>query len=209
MKTMVNGKEIKLVTRNDILAIVSQETAKMLGQGFNLYFCRGSQGEEGKVCLTDDGGRTVYVFWVHVEFERTPDSWEGVDLMCVTGKKYSNVYNGKTLWFNEGELFFEKKWYNVSDRRDIYVESAGEYFKIKAIQKERSEIHYSSRESNNLPSTANKPALKLVKKIRGYKTTSLKEIDFVRIQKNYGYIVYFTKESGKNPVRVGEVIKRK
>ena len=79
----------------------------------------------------------------------------------------------------------------------------------KAIQKERREIHYSSRELNNLPSTANKPALKLVKKIRGYKTTSLKEIDFVRIQKNYGYIVYFTKESGKNPVRVGEVIKRK
>lgn len=78
MKTTVNGKEIKVFGRNDISIVFTQKVNEMLGQGFVFCFQSGTQGEEGKVCLTNDGGKTVYVFYVHKEYESLETTGAGI-----------------------------------------------------------------------------------------------------------------------------------
>jgi hypothetical protein len=213
MKTMVNGKEIKVWDKNAISAVLTSEVNKMLSAGFVFYFYGGSQGEEAKVCLTNDGGKTVYVFWVHTENENVDGSgkwYERADTMVITGKKYIDVYPNMTLWFNKGEQFFEKKWYEISDRRknNRYVETMQEYFEIKKLQNERWDVRYATLPSKKLPECANKPALKLVKKIRGYGTTKLKDICSVVKEPSFaGYFVTFTKESRKESIRISAKVR--
>lgn len=213
MKTMVNGKEIKVWDKNAISAVLTSEVNKMLSAGFVFYFYGGSQGEEAKVCLTDDGGKTVYVFWVHTENENVDGSskwYERADTMVITGKKYIDVYPNMTLWFNKGEQFFEKKWYEISDRggNNRYVETMQEYFEIKKLQDERWDVRYATLPSKKLPECANKPALKLVKKIRGYGTTKLKDIRSVVKEPSFaGYFVTFTKESRKKSIHISAKVR--
>ena len=201
MKTTINGKEIKLLMRNDISTIVSQKVAEMLGQGFNLYFNSGSQGEEGKVCLTNDNGKTVYVFWIHKEYESLSENrWDRSNVMYITGKKYSNVYQGKTLWFNEGELFFEQKWFQIESQDERYVEDVEDWRIIYKIRSDRRHLHYEMEENYNvvkLPVKMNKIALKVIKNKKGYKSVSLKDINYITRRIGSHYTFYFTKESGK------------
>lgn len=204
MKTTINGKEIKLVTRNDISNIVSQKVAEMLAQGFNLYFYSGSQGEEGKVCLTNDGGKTVYIFWVHKEYEKceslSENLWDRSEVMYITGKKYSNVYHGKTLWFNEGELFFEQKWFKLDSKEERYVENLNDWRILDDIHSDRRHLHYEMSDrcgTVKLPAKLHKVALKVIKNKKGYKSVSLKDIDHVARKIGYGYIFCFTKDSKK------------
>ena len=199
MKTTVNGKEIKLVTRNDVSVILSQKVAEMLGQGFNLYFNRGSQGEDGKVCLTNDGGKTVYVFWVHTEYESLDEKgWSREKVLHITAKKYTDVYLGKTLWFKEGELFFEQKWFELDCKEERYVENIEDWRIINEIHSNRMSLHYEMERCNGviLSPKLNKIALKIIKNKKGYKSISFKDIDFVRRVGN-AFIFNFTKESRK------------
>ena len=213
MKTTVNGKEIKVWDRNAISEVLTREVNKMLNAGFVFYFNSGSQGEEARVCLTNDGGKTVYVFWVHTENENVDVSGElyaRTDTIVITGKKYSDVYPDMTLWFKKGEQFFEKKWYEISDRRrnNRYVETMQEYFEIKKLQDERWNVRYATLSSRKLPECANKPALKLVKKMRGYGTTKLKDICSVVKEPSFaGYFVTFTKESRKQSIRISAKVR--
>ena len=213
MKTMVNGKEIKVWDKNAISAVLTSEVNKMLSAGFVFYFYGGSQGEEAKVCLTNDGGKTVYVFWVHTENENVDGSskwYKRADTMVITGKKYIDVYPNLTLWFIKGEQFFEKKWYEISDRRENnrYVETMREYIEIKKLQDERRDVRHVTLPSKKLPECANKPALKLVQKIRGYGTTKLKDICSVVKEPSFaGYFVTFTKESRKESIRISAKVR--
>ena len=201
MKTIVNGKEIKLVTRNDISSIVSQKVAEMLAHGFNFYFYGGSQGEEGKVCLTPDEGKTVYIFWIHKEYEKvSDDAWDRSEVMYVTGKKYSDCYQGKTLWFSQGELFFEQKWFKLDSKNERYVENIEDWKIIDKIHSDRRDLHYEMNECYliKLPAKMNKIALKIIKNKKGYKSVTLKDIEFITRRLNYGFIFNFTRESKKS-----------
>ena len=201
MKTTVNGKEIKLVTRNDISSIVSQKVAELLAQGFNFYFYSGSQGEEGKVCLTPDEGKTVYIFWIHKEYEQVSDSdWGRCNAMYITGKKYSDVYQGKTLWFKEGELFFERKWFELDSKEERYVENLKDWKILDDIHYDRRHIYYEMSNNRNtikLSAKVHKIALKVIKNKKGYKSVSLKDIESVTRRIGSHYTFNFTKESGK------------
>jgi hypothetical protein len=201
MKTTVNGKEIKLVTRNDISNIVSQKVAEMLTQGFNFCFYSGSQGEEGKVCLTPDEGKTVYIFWIHKEWEKvSDDGWEMADVMYITGKKYSDVYKNQTLWFSEGELFFEKKWFKLDSKEERYVENLEDWKILDNIHSDRRHLHYEMSDRRNtvkLPAKLHKIALKVIKNKKGYKSVSLKDIESVTRRLGGHYTFNFTKESRK------------
>lgn len=201
MKTTINGKEIKLVTRNEVSVIVSQKVSEMLASGFILYFQSGSQGEEGKVCLTNDGGKTVYAFWVHKEYESLDGkSWSHGEVLYITAKKYTNVYPGKTLWFKDGELFFEQKWFKLDCKEERYVENIEDWKIINSIKLKRWHLHYEMSDNRNkvkLSSNVNKVALKIIKNKKGYKSVSLKDIESVVHFLGNSYIFNFTKESGK------------
>ena len=97
MNTTVNGKEIKVFGRNDISVIFTQKVNEMLAQGYMFYFDRGTQGEEGKVCLTNDGGKTVYVFYVHTSYETIDEKLWHVDTILITAEKFTLKYVGETL----------------------------------------------------------------------------------------------------------------
>lgn len=210
MKTVINGKEIKLLTRNDISTIVSQKVAEMLGKGFNLYFDSGSQGEEGKVCLTNDGGKTVYIFWVHKEYESLNENrWDRSAVMYITGEKYTDVYLGKTLWFNDGEKFFEQKWFKLDSKEERYVENLNDWRILYDIHSDRRHLHYEMLESHDiikLPEKFHKIALKVIKNKKGHKSVSLKDVDYVTRRIGSGYNFYFTKDSKKEnfSVRLGK-----
>lgn len=200
MKTIIDGKEIKLITRNDISNVVSQKVAEMLGHGFNLYFDRGSQGEEGKVCLTNDEGKTVYIFWIHKEYEKISDEYLGrVDTMYITCKKYSNVHKNRTLWFSDGELFFEKKWFQIDTKKERYVENFQDWKTINNIHCDRQSLQYRIFNCNSikLPENINAVALKIIKNRKGYKSVTLKDIKNVIRIDGLGYIFNFTEDSHK------------
>lgn len=201
MKTTINEKEIKLVSRNDVSVILSQKVAEMLSNGFIFYFYGGSQGEEGKVCLTNDDGKTVYVFWVHKEYESLSEKgWDRAEVLYITAKKYTDVYPGKTLWFNDGEKFFEQKWFKLDSKEERYVENLNDWRILYDIRSERRNLHYEMSDSHNtikLSEKFHKIALKVIKNKKGYKSVSLKDIDHVCRRIGYGYIFCFTRNSRK------------
>jgi hypothetical protein len=65
---------------------------------------------------------------------------------------------------------------------------------------DRRHLHYeisNSRNTIKLPEKFNKIALKVIKNKKGYKSVSLKDVDYVTRRIGYGYIFNFTRESKK------------
>ena len=204
MRTTLNGKEIQLLTRNDIYKIVSEITAEKIANGYTLYFLSGSQGEEGKICFTNDGGKTVLVYWIHKEYEKVDDdSWGSDYVMYITGKKYEDVYSGKTLWFNKGEEFFDEKFYELESKNEVYVSDFEDFKAIRKIHEERRDLKYKCVEiSQNKKIVPTKAVLKVIRKQKGYKSVSLKEISFVTHKIGYGYIVCFVRDSNRSTLGI-------
>lgn len=204
MKTTVNGKEIQLLSRNDIYEIVSEITAEKIANGYTLYFLSGSQGEEGKVCFTNDNGKTVLVYWIHKEYESIEnDSWHSDQVMYITGKKYEDVYIGKTLWFNKGEKFFEKKFYGLESKNELYVSDIEDFKAIQKIHERRRSIRYEVAEISSYKKIVpTKAVLNVIRKQRGYKSVSLREIDCVFRKFKYGYIINFVRDSKRNSLYI-------
>lgn len=75
------------------------------------YFNSGTQGEKGKVCLTKDGGKTVYVFYVHIERESFGERWcECCEkVYVITAEKFEDCYPKKRLCGWEKAKSFMKK----------------------------------------------------------------------------------------------------
>ena len=210
MKTTINGKEIKLVSRNDVSVILSQKVAEMLSNGFIFYFYGGTQGEAEKVCVTNDCGKTVYVFCVHKEYESISENcWDRTEVLYITAKKYTDVYLGKTLWFKDGEKFFEQKWFKLDSKEERYVENLNDWRILYDIRSERRYLHYEMSNRRNtikLSENFRKIALKVIKNKKGYKSVSLKDVDYVTRRIGSGYNFYFTKDSKKEnfSVRLGK-----
>lgn len=201
MKTTVDGKEIKIVGKNDISIAFTQKVNEMLNQGFVFYFYSGTQGEEGKVCLTKDGGKTVYVFYAHIERESFGERWyeRCENVYVLTAEKFEDCYPKKTLWLGKGEKFYEEKFYCIDSSKGVYVETIEEFKLIDKITQERIELRYRTNGNNlvKLSSKVNKAALKIIRNKKGYKSVSLKDIDCVVHRIGYGYTFNFTRESGK------------
>lgn len=202
MKTTVNGKEIKVFGRNDISVIFTQKVNEMLAQGYMFYFDSGSQGEEGKVCLTNDGGKTVYVFYVHTGYETVDEtSWSRADTILITAEKFTLKYAGETLWLGKGEKFFEVKWYCINHRspgKDVYVEKVEEFKMIEKIQSERWHVRYEMKNHGiTLNEKCYKIAVSILNKRSGYKSLKVRHITKIERNENGKYYVYFEK-SGNN-----------
>lgn len=189
MKTIVNGKEIKLFGRNEIGMAFTEKVNEYLMKGFIFYLGeegRGHQGEETKVCLTNDGGKTVYVIFLDKVYNRM-DLPNTMELFV---KKYERT--GRTFWMKEGEEIFRKVFYEISSRRrnDVYVENEEDSKAITKISDERLNAKYSNKNAfEKLPATANKIAFRILKKMKGYKSVPLKNIEYVVHEIGKGYAV--------------------
>lgn len=197
MKTTVNGKEIKVFGRNDISVIFTQKVNEMLGQGFVFCFDNGSQGEEGKVCLTNDGGKTVYVFYVHKEYESLDDSWSRGRVIFITGEKFVRKYPDDTLWLGKGEKFYEVKWFCIDEIKDVYVETVEDFKEIDKIHNARRDFRWEMKNRQiTLSEKYYKIVVSILNKRDGYKSVKVRHITKIERKVNGKYYVYFEK-SGK------------
>lgn len=198
MKTNVNGKEIKLFGVNDISVMYTTIIQDYLNLGFIFNYAessRGSQGEDMKADLTKDNGKTVYRVYVYKHYE----GW-GDTCVYIVVEKFANCNKNSTLWQGKGEKVYEKKLWEIDkySKDSTYVENKEDFEAIKEIQRARANNRYEieqSEKSKVLPATANKIGLVLVRRIKGYKTTQLKQITKVEHRLGYGYIVHTEKNS--------------
>lgn len=186
MKTIVNGKEIKLFSDNEISKIYTEKVKEFLNEGYNFYFYSGTQGEEVKTCLTNDSGKTVFILFVDSRYESLKE------IKSIYIKKYEDVYTGQILWLNKGETVFQKDFYCVSEKRsgDIFVENEDDFETLNKITSERRNNHYKTKEIKNhieLSETCYKTALKIIRKRQGYKSVQLKDIKKITHRIGYGY----------------------
>ena len=200
MKTTVNGKEIKLFGTADISLMFTTIIQDYLNLGFIFNYApsaRGTQGEDMKADLTKDGGKTVYRVYVN----KSCEGW-GDTCVYIIVEKFTNCNKNNTLWQGKGEKISEKKLWRIDDKRwnNVYVESKEDFEAIEQVQRNRSNERYEierCREIKELPATANKIGLLLVRKIKGYKGTTLKQITKVEHRVGFGYDVYVCK-NGRN-----------
>ena len=205
MKTTVNGKEIKVFGRNDISVIFTQKVNEMLAKGYMFYFDSGTQGEEGKVCLTNDGGKTVYVFYVHTSYEAIDEKgWNRAGTILISAEKFTLKYPRETLWLGKGEKFFEAKWFCIDNRgrKDVYVESLEDFKMIDEIKRERINLHYGMiHDDKILAEKYYKIAVSILNKRSGYKSVKVRHITKVeRRRDNSKYYVYFEKSGNRHCV---------
>ena len=203
MNTMVNGKEIKVFGRNDISVVFTQKVNEMLNQRFVFCFDSGTQGEEGKVCLTNDGGKTVYVFYVHKEYESLDGSWSRGRVIYITGEKFVKKYPDETLWLGKGEKFYEVKWFCIDERKDVYVETIEEFKEIDEITSARRKLYYEMRNKRNEGIEVNenvyKIAVSILNKRNGYKSLKVRHITKI-MRRDGKYYVYFEKSGNTHCV---------
>ena len=200
MKTTVNGKEIKLFGTADISLMFTTIIQDYLNLGFIFNYAesaRGTQGEDMKADLTKDGGKTVYRVYVNKRYE----GWGDICVYIIV-EKFTNCNKNDTLWQGKGEKISEKKLWQIDDKRwnNVYVESKEDFEAIKQVRRNRSNKRYEIeryRKIKELPVTANKIGLLLVRKIKGYKGTTLKQITKVEHRVGFGYDVYVCK-NGRN-----------
>ena len=203
MNTMVNGKEIKVFGRNDISVVFTQKVNEMLGEGFVFWFESGTQGEEGKVCLTNDGGKTVYIFYVHKEYESLDDSWSRGRVIYITGEKFIKKYPDETLWLGKGEKYYEVKWFCIDEEKDVYVETIEEFKEIKKISDVRRNLHWEMINKRNegieVNENAYKIAVSILNKRNGYKSLKVRHITKI-MRRDGKYYVYFEKSGNTHCV---------
>lgn len=180
MNTTINGKEIKLFRKQDVEMVFTNKVNEFLAQGF--YFnmtegARGHQGEEMKVCLTNDGGKTAYLIFVDREYGRFSDN--SPDAIVIYVKKYEDAERG-TLWIKEGEEVWKKTFYAIERTRrygkEVYVESLDEFKLIQKIQEERFNKKHNLPYEKELPESTRRIAVNILRKKKGYKATLLKDV---------------------------------
>ena len=197
MKTTVNGKEIKVFGRNDISIVFTQKVNEMLSQGFVFCFDRGAQGEEGKVCLTNDGGKTVYVFYVYKEYESiTENRWDRSRVIYIIGEKFVKRFPDDTLWLGKGEKFYEAKWFCIDERKDVYVENVQFAKEISEIESVRFDRKLKSRDETVTFYDRKKfeIAVSILNKRDGYKSLKVRHVAKIEKRNDSKYYVYFEKK---------------
>ena len=197
MKTTINGREIKLFGRQEIAMVFTQKVNEYLSQGF--YFnlaesSRGHQGEELSAYLTKDGGKTVYLIFADKEY----GNYDDADKIVLYVKKYENA-EGRTCWMKEGEEVWKKTFYQLENHhrycQEVYVESYDEYKAIKSIQDKRCDQRYNLPYEKELPASAKRIAVDILRKKKGYKTILVKDVTKVARRRVDNALIAYVKGS--------------
>lgn len=195
MKTFVGGKEIKLYGKKELSQVFTNIVQSYLDSGFMIWMsgCSGSQGEIMKVDLSNDNGKTVYRVWMKDDrlygddIEKKFHSYD-VDVMKIFVKKYDIEYTCQTLWMKEGEEVECYTYYKIDDYKDIYVFDECDYVDLIWIHNERQRVRWELRKDwvsiSGIPS---KILLSVVRKQKGYKSVTAKDIQSVERRINKGF----------------------
>ena len=198
MKTTINGKEIKLFGRQEISTEFTKVVSGYLANGFIFFYSRasgGTQGEELKADLSNDGGKTVYRIWLFTDREsregkerRWSDSFYVIKIVV---KKYNGADG--TFWASKGELVSEKTFYQINDGYNndtaVYCEDKEDGEAIKDKRSNRWHNSYIS-DSKELPEKYFRLAMKCVRKKDGWKSQQLKNVTRLFKTKD-GYQIHF------------------
>lgn len=213
MKATLKGKEIKVIGKNAIEAVFTEKVQELISQGMMFSFTdRGHQGEVTKTDLTKDG-KTIYrVLCTEGRIKIDEKWWHTIRTLIIQVRKYDDVRKNSTLWNNEGEVIFEKAFFNITgdDYGKVFVEDLELVKEIMSVQNERSYMRWSmKKDSVKLPESWNKKVLKIVRNRKGYKTVHLEDIKFVTKEflngKFRGFRVEF--EGKKSNLWIGPVVK--
>lgn len=199
METKANGKRIQVYGKSDIAEAFTSIVQCHLMSGYMFNYAdnsRGHQGEDLSAYLTNDGGKTVVAVFADgfTEF----DGGMRMDGIKVFIKKYEDADSYHTLWMDKGELVSETKFYKInrSYKKDIFVPSKDDLKAIRQIQRKRAETEQSLCDLNQwtaLPQSAHKPALKILKKIKGHKSARLSDI--TKVARHDKVYVAYVKDS--------------
>jgi len=195
MKTFVGGKEIKLYGKKELSQAFTNIVQSYLNSGFMIWMsgCSGSQGEEMKIDLSNDNGKTVYRVWMKDErlygddVEKKFHSYD-VNAMKIFVKKYNIECKHQTLWMREGEEVECYTYYRIDDYKDVYVFDECDYADLIWIHNERQRGRWDLRKDwESISSVPSKVLLNIVRKQKGYKSVAAKDIQSVERRINKGY----------------------
>ena len=198
MKTTINGKEIKLFGRQEISEEFTKIVSDYLANGFIFFYSRasgGTQGEELKADLSNDGGKTVYRVWLFTDRESRDGEeskwWDAFNVIKIVVKKYNGADG--TFWVSKGELVFEKTFYQINERcrtdSEVYCEDKEDGEAIKDKRNDRQHNNYVS-DNKELPEKYFRLAMKCVRKKAGWKSQQLKNVTRLFKTKD-GYQIHF------------------
>ena len=206
MKTFIGGMEIKLYGKKELSQIFTNVVQSYLDSGFMIWMsgCSGSQGEEMKIDLSNDNGKTVYRVWMDKvrlygsEIREKYNVYD-IDTVQIFVKKYDIKYAGQTLWMKEGTQVECYTYYLIDERKDVYVSNLNDFVELSGIQNIRRDVRYSMYYSNKerkLSNSSFKAALKVARKEKGYKSILLKDItEVTRDNKGYYTISFSNRHS--------------
>ena len=196
MKTFVGGMEIKLYGKKELSQIFTNVVQSYLNSGFMIWLsgCTGSQGEEMKIDLSNDNGKTIYRVWMDKSSLYGSEISEKykvyrIDTVEIFVKKYDIKYTGQTLWMKEGTQVECYTYYLIDERKNVYVSNLNDFVELSGIQNIRRDVYYSmyySKKERKLPNSSFKAAFKVARKEKGYKSIQLKDITAVT-RDNRGY----------------------
>ena len=195
MKTFIGGKEIKLYGKKELSQAFTNIVQSYLNSGFMIWMsgCSGSQGEEMKIDLSNDNGKTVYRVWMNDDHlygddvEKKFHSYD-VNVMKIFVKKYDIEYKCHTLWMNEGEEVECYTYYKIDDHKDVYVFDECDYADLIWIHNERQRVRWELKKDwKSVHGIPSKILLNIVRKQKGYKSVAAKDIQSVERRINKGY----------------------
>ena len=196
MKTFIGGMEIKLYGKKELSQVFTNVVQSYLNSGFMIWMsgCTGSQGEEMKIDLSNDNGKTVYRVWmdkIRLYGSEIREKYHvyDIDTVQIFVKKYDTKYAHQTLWMKEGTQVECYTYYLIDERKGVYVSNLNDFVELSGIQKIRRDVYYSmhySKKERKLPNSSFKAAFKVARKEKGYKSIQLKDITEVT-RDNRGY----------------------
>lgn len=193
----------KIITSKDITAAFTNKVNEYLAKGmiFNCGTMSGSQGELGKVDLTD--GKYIYRIrldrdHLHIDNEFFYERFEAVVLIVeqFDAEGYDILDSWHTLWNGKGKLVEKMAWYSIEEKK-AFTDDYDEIVKLFAIRKARRDSRETKR-TEITDKTRLALILKLVQKRKGYKTVNKNAIDRVIKYDGNKYSVYFTTASRKD-----------
>lgn len=180
----------------------------MLDGNIASFTSSGTQGEEMKADFTKDGKR-VFRTIIRRDIEILDTDWcERVDTLIVELLRYDNADQLHTLWNNQGKIVYQKVFYQINRGEGrIFTCDKNDIINITKLREKR----YKNRRATiygfcgvELPLTLAKPAIKLIRKRRGYKTVKVSDINRI-FRETKGYMIYINEKYPvliKSPITV-------
>ena len=162
----------------------------------NVTSMGGTQGEMAKV---DFNGGDV-AFRVVIDRDHTSYAkYNEVETIVIAVYRFNNRRNNSTLWYKDGTVIYERKFYRLDKygRDDAWTEDFN--FVVEQLNKGWNRVcsaDVTYRTITN-PKTI-KVIIKMIKKTKGYKSITVKDIDKVYTEPGKYYRVYF-KDRAKDP----------